>query len=77
MCTTMSSSDAIDISQIRFASTVFPTDDDMKLWNSLSAEEQRAVIMRKVESGLNGAPAAKSSKLEIMAEVLADLDHEV
>lgn len=68
----MSYTDTMDISSIKFSSTVFPTDEDMAVWNSLTPAQQRAVIMRKVEKGLNGAPASKASKAELMAEVLAE-----
>ena len=65
--------DAIDVSNIKFTSTVFPTDEDMQLWKSLSPAEQQAVIMADVEQGLKGPPASIASKAEIMAEVLADM----
>lgn len=38
----MSSTKTVDISHIRFTSTVFPAEGDMRLWDSLSAEERRA-----------------------------------
>jgi hypothetical protein len=53
----------IDVSNAHFSSTVFPTDGDMKLWNSLSPEEQRAVVGRDLdaaEASASGAPAPKS-----------------
>lgn len=68
----MSDTDTMDISSINFSSTVFPTDEDMAVWNSLTPEQQRAIIMRKVEKGLSGAPTSKASKSELMAEVLGD-----
>lgn len=71
----MSRIDTIDVSNIKFSSTVFPTDEDMKLWESLSPAEQRAVIMRDVKQGLDGPPASKASKAEIMGEVLNELKH--
>ena len=40
---------SMDVSQIRFTSTVFPTEEDMTLWNSLTPEEQRAVIRRDLD----------------------------
>lgn len=73
----MSDLDTIDVSHINFDSTVFPTDDDMKLWHSLSPAEQRAVIARKVEEGLQSPPAQKASKAEIMGEVLAEMKHDL
>ncbi len=71
----MSDTDTIDVSKIKFTSTVFPTDEDMKLWNSLSPAEQQAVVMADVEKGLQGPSASKSSKAEIMREVLDDIKH--
>ncbi len=71
----MDATDTIDISHVKFTSTVFPTDEDMKLWHSLSAVEQRAVIMRDIKQGLDSAPASKAGKDEIMAEVLDELQH--
>ena len=52
---------------------MFPTDEDMALWHSLSPEEQRAVILRDIEEGLEGPPAQLASKDEIMAEALAEM----
>ena len=40
----------INISEIKFSSTVFPSEEDMKLWSELSAEEQRAVIARDLDA---------------------------
>ena len=71
----MDTADTIDISRVKFSSTVFPTDEDMKLWHSLSADEQRAVIMRDVKQGLGDQPASKADKDEIMAEVLDEMQH--
>jgi len=69
--------DTIDVSHIDFESTVFPTDDDMKLWHSLSPAQQRAVIARKVANGLQGPPAQKAGKADIMGEVLAEMKHDL
>lgn len=71
----MSHTDTIDVSRIKFTSTVYPTDEDMALWESLSPAEQHAVIMRDVATGLKGSPASKASKAEIMGEVLDELKH--
>ncbi len=69
----MDTTDTIDVSHIKFTSTVFPTDEDMKLWHSLSAHEQRAVIMRDIKQGLSGPPASNAGRHEIMAEVLDEI----
>lgn len=67
--------DTIDISQIKFTSTVFPTEGDMKLWHSLSSQEKRAVVMGDIKQGLEGSPALIASKDEIIAEVLDEMQH--
>lgn len=71
----MTSTDVIDVSHIKFTSTVFPTDEDMKLWHSLSSEQQREVIMNDISRGLDGAPAKKPGKDEIMAEVINEMSN--
>ena len=71
----MSDTKTIDISGIKFSSTVFPTEEDMRLWHSLSPAEQQAVVMADVENGLKGPPASNASKAEIMRDVLDDLKH--
>ena len=40
-----------DSPKVAFSSTVFPTDEDMKLWDSLTPEEQLAVIAHDEEQG--------------------------
>ena len=71
----MADIDTIDVSQVKFSSTVFPTDEDMKLWHSLSPEQQREVIKNDIKQGLDGAPAKKSGKDEVMAEVLNEISN--
>lgn len=71
----MSQAKAVDISHISFTSTVFPTDEDMRLWRSLSPQQQRGVILRDVDDGVRGPAAEKASKDEIMAEALAETPH--
>ena len=43
----------IDVAKIKFSSTVFPTDEDRKLWDALSPEEQQAVIIAAEETGFH------------------------
>jgi hypothetical protein len=62
--------DRIDISHLTFTSRVFPTPEDMALWNSLSVAEQQAVILRDVETGLN-SPAVTVSASDLMQSALA------
>lgn len=45
----MNDTKTIDVSHIKFSSTVNPTEEDMKLWESLSPEEQRAVARRDLD----------------------------
>ncbi len=63
---------SVDVSKVRFSSTAFPTAEDLKLWHSLSDEEKRAVILRDVREGLDGAVARKFGKDELVAQVLAE-----
>lgn len=37
-----------------FESTVFPTEADMRIWDSLTPAQQRAVILRDIERGRSG-----------------------
>jgi hypothetical protein len=60
-----------DISNVHFSSTVFPTDEDMKLWNSLSPEEQRAVVERDLDAAETSGIAAPES-MEQMSELPSD-----
>lgn len=62
----------IDVSDIRFTSTVFPTDEDMKLWNSLSAEEQRAVVRRDLDEAEVSGIAEPETAEEIIQRVRAE-----
>ena len=56
-----------DLSHIRFESTAFPTDDDMRLWYSLSGDEQVAVIKRDLDEAEAGG-AAESEPMEQILE---------
>lgn len=47
----MSDTKSADTSTAQFSSTVFPNADEMALWESLSPEEQRAVILLDEEMG--------------------------
>jgi predicted Fe-S protein YdhL (DUF1289 family) len=67
----------IDISNVQFSSTVFPTDEDMKLWHSLSPEEQRAVIRRALDEGEASGTAAPESMEEMMQRVRAEAAHDL
>jgi len=69
----MDETETIDVSHIEFTSTVYPTEEDMKLWYSLSAAEQRAVIYRDVEAALKSGIAEKQSMAEIITEARAEM----
>jgi len=69
----MNETEAIDVSHIQFTSTVYPTENDMKLWHSLSAEEQHAVIMRDVEEALKSGIAEEQSMAEVIAEAREEM----
>jgi hypothetical protein len=66
-----------DISHIRFTSTVFPSAEDIVLWDSLSAEEKRAVIARELHEAEASGLAPKQTMAEIIAEARTELGHEL
>ena len=68
----MSDAKTVDISHVSFSSTVFPTDEDMKLWDSLSADEQRAVIERDLDQAEASGIAHAVSLEEIIERVRAE-----
>ena len=68
----MPDSKSIDIFHIRFTSTVFPPDEDMKLWNSLSADERRAVVRRDLDEAEASGVAEPESAEEIIRRVRAE-----
>jgi hypothetical protein len=55
-----------------FQSAVFPTEEDMQIWNSLTPQEQRAAIRRDIDEGLRGPAAADADKASLLAEVKAE-----
>ena len=61
----------IDISEIKFSSTVFPSEEDMKLWSELSAEEQRAVIARDLDAAEASGIAPVETPQQIIERVRA------
>ena len=61
-----------DISLICFQSTTFPTEEDMKLWRTLTPAQQQAVIDRDIQEGLKGLRAARQTQDEIVSAVLAE-----
>ena len=72
----MSDVEAVDISGIKFSSTVFPTPEDMKLWESLTPEQRKAVEIRDEEEGYQSGLAEPCSMQELIAEAKAEMKHE-
>ena len=67
----------IDVSKVHFSSTVFPTDEDMKLWDSLSPEEQRAVIERDLDEAEASGVSAPESMEQMIQRVRANRAHDL
>lgn len=70
----MSETETIDISWVKFTSTVFPTDEDMKLWERLTPEQRKAVERRDVEEGLASGLAEPCTMADIIAEAKAEMN---
>ena len=60
-----------DISQIRFSSTVYPSADDIALWESLSPEAQAALIKRDLDEAEQSGEALSATMEELIARVRA------
>lgn len=67
----------IDIPDFRFASTVFPTDEDKALWARLNDEQRHALIERSEQAGFDSGVAERASLREILAEVRTENQNEV
>lgn len=67
----MKDTKTVDVSDIKFASTAFPTDEDMKLWDSLTPEQREAVIIEAEEKGFRSGIAPDESVEERLARVRA------
>ncbi len=70
----MSDIEAVDISGIKFTSTVFPTPGDMELWESLTYEQRKAVEIRDVEEGRASGLSEPCTMSEIIAEAKAEMN---
>lgn len=70
----MSKTKDIDTSSVKLSSAVFPTEADMKLWESLTAQERRALILRDEEAGFRSGPAPRESLEERLVRVRAKAD---
>lgn len=53
--------ETVNIDHIRLESMAMPTDNDMKIWNSLSHAEKKAVLERELEAGMNSGIADDAS----------------
>ncbi len=76
----MSETKHIDISQFRFSSDAVtnPTQADLDLWNSLTDEEKKAVILAEMDKAEKEGLAPKRSMAEIIAEArAADPEHDL
>jgi len=62
----------IDVSNIKFNSSVFPTDEDKELWASLSDEQRHAVIEESEQAGFDSGVAERASLHEILSELRAE-----
>jgi hypothetical protein len=65
-------SDAVDISRIKFASSVFPTPEDRALWESLTPAQRLAIVERDEEAGFRSGVAQNASLQEMLAEIRAE-----
>ncbi len=72
----MSDMETVDISGIKFTSTVFPTEEDMKLWESLTYEQRKAVEIRDEEEGYQSGIAEPQTMDELIAEAKAEMKNE-
>lgn len=61
-----------DVKDIEFTSTVFPSDADITLWNSLSAEERESFIAHAEDSGFRSGVAADETLEARLARVRRD-----
>lgn len=68
----MSATKTVDISHIRFSSTVFPTAGDKALWESLTPQQQLAILRRDEQAGFDSGVADQASMAEILAEARRD-----
>ncbi len=56
---------------MQFQSTVFPTAEDIKLWERLSPEQQRAIITRELDEAEESGVAESVSMDDLIARVRA------
>ncbi|MGJ8534880.1 MAG: hypothetical protein ACSHYC_22025 [Alphaproteobacteria bacterium] len=72
----MSEINTIDVSHIKFTSSACPSDEDLRLWDSLSDEQQHAIIERDLDAAQESGIAPQRSMAEIIAEARDEMRHE-
>ena len=72
----MSNIKTVNISEIKFTSTVFPTPEDMALWESLTHEQRKAVELRDVKEGYSSGLAEPCTMADVIAEAQAEMKNE-
>ncbi len=68
----MSKAKTIDVSRLQFVSKAFPTEADMKLWNSLDPAEQRVIIAQSEQAGFDSGIAPDESLEQRLKRVRAE-----
>ncbi len=68
----MGETKTIDVSEIRFSSTVYPTEEDMKLWESLSPAEQQAIIKRDLDEAEASGIAAPETLDQVIERLRSE-----
>ena len=67
----MSKEKTNSLPEVEFESTVYPTANDIKLWESLSPELQRAIIARELDEAERSGEAASVSMDDLITRVRA------
>jgi hypothetical protein len=70
----MSDIETVDISGVKMTSTVFPTKEDMKVWESLTLEQRKAVELRDEEEGYQSGITDPLTMAELIAEAKAEMN---
>jgi hypothetical protein len=70
----MTDAKTIEVLDIAFTSTVFPSPEDRARWEGLTPAERLAVIERDEEAGFRSGVARHASMHEILAEVRTETE---
>ena len=70
----MSKTQTIDVSDVTLSSLVFPTAEDMAVWNALSAEQKEAFIAEAESRGAESGAAEEETLEARLARVRAKGD---